>query len=129
MIKSLTQRIRNLNHEFDSLTNKRKEINTGENAEKIDKLLHKVQRWDSIANQVPLIVSRLQSLKDVHEESLLFGETIRKLTSHQEEIQSLLGSQDVVLSKLEQAFQNNAKIIEANVKSIDQRIQALQQNK
>lgn len=127
MIKSLTQRIRNLNHEFDSLANKRQELNTNDNTEKIDKLLLKMERWESIARQVPLVVSRLQSLKDVHEQSILFGETIRKLTTNQDIIRQQLISQDKLLEKVDGVFQNNVKIIEENVNSIDQRIRALQE--
>ncbi len=129
-IRSLTQRIRNLNHEFDTLASKKQQnatvVQMTHSSESLDDVMDKINKWNSVANQVPLIVSRLQSLKTAHDDSILFGDTIRRLTTHQTEISSILSSNDTLLNQLKEAFADNMNTIESNVQHMDQRMQALQ---
>jgi len=71
----------------------------------VEELFSLVSKWDNTADQVPLIVERLVSLRDVHEQSANAVETIQQMESDQERTSSLLKNCLDSLSKV------NKKII------------------
>lgn len=84
-----------------------------------------VEKWNLVIQQLPQIISRLASLKTVHDESINFSKCLKSLQNQQREITKLLQSQEHLLSQIEKGFQTNTTIIEKNITNIDARISTL----
>lgn len=59
-----------------------------------------MNKWDSTSEQLPMIVSRLQSLKILHEEAAAFSKNIQELESQQDEMKKLLKSDSELLKQV-----------------------------
>jgi dynactin-2 len=126
MLDSLNNRVKTINNELEHISTKKSMlINTNVNAARVDKLYEKVQRWESIANQVPHVVSRLQSLKTVHDDATYFMEYMKNMKQQYGDLTSLLGSQQDLLQQVEKGYVDNMFIIEENISSLDRRMISL----
>jgi len=72
-----------------------------------------------------MIISRLQSLRPLHEESLTFAQTIRYLSQQQGQIVQLLSSHNVHLIKVENGLADNMATIQKNIDTINERMQMI----
>ncbi len=59
-----------------------------------------MSRADVSLQQLPMVISRLQSLRPLHEESLAFSQTIRHMQNQQNEILQLLTANYDILNKV-----------------------------
>ncbi len=94
--------------------------------QKISELYELLGRWDTFANQLPLIIARLQSLRVIHEQAALAVERQQEIQKNQEEIQKLLLKDQQMLEKLGNEFKSNQQQIEANMKAINDKMEKLQ---
>ncbi|KAF0980116.1 hypothetical protein FDP41_013765 [Naegleria fowleri] len=118
-------RVKFISKELDSISSS-ENLGIGFNSEKVDRLYQKVRKWDELAMQVPMIVSRLQTLKIVHDEAIYFAGTVTKLKEQQEELMELLHGNADVLENFNQNFSENLAIINNNMKSLQERIRNLE---
>jgi hypothetical protein len=93
--------------------------------EKIASLYSIMHRWDTTAQQLPLVVSRLQSLKDLHEESADAAVRLQHVARTQDKCRLLLQSDRTALRKLQESVAANAKIMHTNVTALESRFTAL----
>jgi len=122
-----TQRIvATVSKEIDSILEKQKAFqNKQVNEKKIADMFELMSKWDSTNQQLPAIVSRLKSLKSLHEEAASFSHTVHELEAQQDEMKKLLKSDSELLKQLEENFKKNVNVIQNNVSSLDGRIAVL----
>jgi len=82
-------------------------------------------RWDLISQQLPNIVSRLQTLKSLHNESVSFQQGVQQLEAQQEDIKSLLKFNGELMTKVDTNFKSNLNIVQSNVKVLETRFSDL----
>jgi len=95
--------------------------------EKINKLFEMMTRWDQAALQLPTIVSRLRSIKNLHEESANIVEKVNRLDTQNKLIQQTLESNKNILASVQQSLQENAQTMQNNMKLIQERLQKITQ--
>jgi len=92
---------------------------------KIEECYATILKWDPIAQQLPIIINRLQSLKVLHEESVLFNETLNQITTEQAQVSELLKSNENTFKELDKNFKVNTQAILSNIEALDKRFVAL----
>ncbi|XP_065196289.1 dynactin subunit 2-like [Sycon ciliatum] len=95
---------------------------------KVAELYDMVNRWDSVAVAVPDLLSRLKSLKLLHEQATHFGNTLRDVDIGQQQINGRLESQSKVLSDLKESLRVNMESIQTNCQNLESRIQRLMES-
>lgn len=95
--------------------------------EKIEKMFDMMTRWDQAAIQLPTVVQRLRSLKNLHEESADVVEKVQRLDTQHKLIKQTLESNEQILKQVNQSLAENAKTMSTNVQAIEDRIAKLQQ--
>ncbi len=126
MLDSLNNRVRTINSELDHISTKKSMLfNTNVNAARVDKLYEKVLKWQSMANHVPHVVTRLESLKTVHDDSVYLSETLKNTKQQQVDLQELLNVQETLLKQVEQGYIENMANVESNISTLDQRMNEL----
>jgi len=85
-----------------------------------------MQRWDQASLQLPTIVSRLRSLKTLHEESSDALNKVNNLETQQKLIQETLKSNQELLYKVSQSLMENSKLMVNNIQSFESRITKIQ---
>lgn len=74
---------------------------------------------------VPLLISRLETLKHIHDDAIHFASHLHKLQSQQEQIQHALQTNDTLLHHVQEQMQQNQIILEQNMRALDERIKLL----
>jgi len=74
---------------------------------------------------LPIIINRLQSLKVLHEESVIFNETLNQITTEQTQVSELLKSNENTFKELDKNFKANTQAILSNIEALDKRFVAL----
>eukprot|EP01084_Bolivina_argentea_P306374 529419_1 len=90
--------------------------------EKINKLFDMMTRWDQAALQLPTIVQRLRSIKNLHEESANVIEKVNKLEVQNKLIQQSLTSNKSILNNVQKSLAENASVMSKNMKLIQERL-------
>jgi len=125
-IETIQQTINTVSKDMDLLLQKQKSFQTKTiNEKKINQIFEIMTKWDETNDQLPLLVSRLKSLKSLHEEAASFSRTVKDLELQQEEMKKLLKSDAEILKQLEEGFKKNLNLIQNNFTSLDNRITSL----
>eukprot|EP01117_Protostelium_nocturnum_P007067 TRINITY_DN2535_c0_g1_i1.p1 TRINITY_DN2535_c0_g1~~TRINITY_DN2535_c0_g1_i1.p1 ORF type:complete len:423 (-),score=108.94 TRINITY_DN2535_c0_g1_i1:28-1296(-) len=127
-IADLQKNVQLFNHQIETAIEKKKafaNIAPAINEQKINELFDIVNKWDVTAQQLPSIVQRLQSLRNLHEQSISFVNTVQQVESQQEEMRQLLQSNNELASKLEGNFSSNMNVIQSNISSLEKRFDDL----
>merc|ERR1712154_654906 len=90
--------------------------------EKINKLFDMMTRWDQSALQLPTIVSRLRSVKNLHEESANVVQKVNRLDTQNKMIQQALESNKNMLENVQSSLSQNAATMTKNMESITARL-------
>eukprot|EP01084_Bolivina_argentea_P066786 121764_1 len=96
--------------------------------EKINKLFDMMTRWDQSALQLPKVVARLRSIKNLHEESANVVHKVNRLEVQNKLIESSLQSNMNILKNVQTSLSQNAQTMQNNMKLIEERLGAIQQN-
>merc|ERR1712241_216840 len=86
--------------------------------EKINKLFEMMTRWDEAALQLPTIVDRLRSVKNLHEESANIVQKVNRLETQNKLIQQSLQSNKNMLQNVEKSLSKNAETMQKNMQLI-----------
>lgn len=84
-----------------------------------------LNKWDSFVDVVPDLISRLQSLKSLHEQASHFGQSLLQLDSSQSTLNSQIQGQAKLLNELEASFAANVSAIEGNCERVESRVNVL----
>eukprot|EP00484_Ammonia_sp_Unknown_P001157 CAMPEP_0197022370 /NCGR_PEP_ID=MMETSP1384-20130603/3285_1 /TAXON_ID=29189 /ORGANISM="Ammonia sp." /LENGTH=386 /DNA_ID=CAMNT_0042450407 /DNA_START=31 /DNA_END=1191 /DNA_ORIENTATION=- len=95
--------------------------------EKINKLFDMMTRWDQAALQLPTIVSRLRSVKNLHEESANIVQKVNRLETQNQLIQKSLESNQNILNNVTKSLQENATTMQNNMRLIQERLDKINQ--
>lgn len=93
--------------------------------EKINKLYEMMTKWDESSEQLPFVISRLQSLRELHEESAATVMRVQSMDNDQAEITRLLTHDKQALDRVEKNLASNLKVMQNNVKTLEARITEL----
>merc|ERR1712176_440615 len=94
--------------------------------EKIKKMFDMMTRWDQAALQLPTIVSRLRSVKNLHEESANVVQKVNRLETQNKLIQKSLESNKNMLQNVQSSLSQNAATMTKNMESTTERSNKLQ---
>jgi len=120
--ESLKRKLTSVSEEIDEVIEKSKTLPPlTMDEQKIASIFEMMNKWDTVALQMPTLVSRLQSLKALHEESSNFSHTVDKIATEQEEIKQLLKNHTDLGNKLEETFRTNLSTIQSNVTVLEKR--------
>mmetsp|Transcript_25060 Transcript_25060/g.39837 ORF Transcript_25060/g.39837 Transcript_25060/m.39837 type:complete len:92 (-) Transcript_25060:440-715(-) len=84
-------------------------------------------RWDQAALQLPTIVSRLRSVKNLHEESANIVQKVNRLETQNQLIQKSLESNQNILNNVTKSLQENATTMQNNMRLIQERLDKINQ--
>mmetsp|Transcript_38299 Transcript_38299/g.33855 ORF Transcript_38299/g.33855 Transcript_38299/m.33855 type:complete len:403 (+) Transcript_38299:21-1229(+) len=90
--------------------------------EKINKLFDMMTRWDQAALQLPTVVNRLRSIKNLHEESANIVQKVNRLETQNKMISKSLESNQQILQNVTKSLSENALTMQNNMKSIQERL-------
>jgi len=86
-----------------------------------------MQRSDQTSLQLPTVISKLHSLKSLHEDSANVVEKVQNIEIQQKMIQQTLESNKQILTEVSESLGQNQKIIANNIQSFELRINQLQE--
>lgn len=124
-IDHVDARLQGILHHVNALSEKRQEVENSAKQSKVTELYDLLNKWDSFVDVVPDLITRLQSLKALHEQASQFGQSLLELDSSQSTLNSQMRGQAKLLSELEASFKSNVATIEANCERVEARINAL----
>ncbi|KAJ1977048.1 hypothetical protein H4R34_003738 [Dimargaris verticillata] len=95
--------------------------------DKINHLFDLVGKIDPLVETTPALVTRLQSLQSLHREATLYTQTLRQCSTDQTRIDDEMNTLRDIATQLQGNIKDNTATIEANMASLDQRIETLAQ--
>jgi len=124
-LEVLQRTVTNLSAELDKLAEKkqRQEEDPGIKAHEmqVKEMFGMMNRWDAVSLQLPNIVSRLQTLKSLHEGAASFSESVNVLENQQEEIKKLLTFNGDLMKQVDSNFKSNLNTVQGNVQMLEKR--------
>ncbi|XP_015756498.1 PREDICTED: dynactin subunit 2-like [Acropora digitifera] len=112
-------------HHLSTLTDKKEGVENAAKLDKVTELYDFLNKWDSFVDVVPDLISRLQSLKSLHEQASHFGQSLLQLDSSQSTLNSQIQGQAKLLNELEASFAANVSAVEANCERVESRVNVL----
>merc|ERR1712151_570839 len=89
---------------------------------KVNELFELCHSWSSTAASLPAVVSRLQSLQALHQESESFASRLGALDSQQQELAKLLETTNASVGELGKHLKENVSAIMENMKALEQKM-------
>lgn len=112
--------------EVNSVLQKKNQLEgVGSNAEldkKANELYEFCHRWSTVAPSLPALVSRLQSLQALHQESGSFATRLSSLEQRQDELASLLDSASTAVQDLSKGLQENMSVVRDSMRQLEQKM-------
>ena len=112
-------------HKLKESTNVQAALATQADRDKIQQIYDKLVSVQDVAASVPALVDRLVTLKTVHDESLDLSTRVKKMEQSQGMLQDLLESDVSILTNIEKSLQDNVQIFQANIQTLDERMNHL----
>jgi len=126
MLETVGRKAQGLSTHLATLLKQKKQVApSSDQEEMIEKLHRTLQKWDSVAVAIPNIVARLHALKGLQDSSLTVASTVGKMEEAHASLTEDIKAQGGHLSTVEKSFAENAKMISANVASLEARIEAV----
>lgn len=121
-LEFLSRNIQNINLELDQVIAKNKEKKmTSEETQQITELHQKLEKTEGTIEEIPIIVERLENLKELHEESAGLALNLSTLKNSQQFMRAILDENSDVLKQLETNFLKNIEILNKNLGILEQR--------
>eukprot|EP00823_Brevimastigomonas_motovehiculus_P002146 TRINITY_DN1364_c0_g1_i1.p1 TRINITY_DN1364_c0_g1~~TRINITY_DN1364_c0_g1_i1.p1 ORF type:complete len:502 (+),score=221.81 TRINITY_DN1364_c0_g1_i1:114-1619(+) len=95
--------------------------------EKVERLYQMMTRWDQCAQQLPLVISRLQSLRELHEESAQSVSRLSAVEKQMDTTQALLEHDKSTLEQVSKSLSTNLTTMSSNMDSLDSRMKLLRE--
>mmetsp|Transcript_22955 Transcript_22955/g.38448 ORF Transcript_22955/g.38448 Transcript_22955/m.38448 type:complete len:415 (+) Transcript_22955:34-1278(+) len=128
-LDAFQQKLKSLTPQLDVLIKQKNLLGgSGVNDKKVSELFSMVERWDSVAQNLPQLASRLQSLRTLHEECADLRASVLAILSEQGLLTESTKSCTTLLDELRKTFESNMSQIGKNITSVEQRISDLQSN-
>jgi len=125
-LDSLFGRISYVNQQLDRLGNKKAQVSLeGGKLSKIEASHDSYKQLETTAEGLPDLIGRFESLQVVHEESANIVNKVDKLKENQNAVLRNLGENQELLKKMEETFKTNLEMMNANIKSLQDRVAKL----
>eukprot|EP00457_Paulinella_chromatophora_P005055 gb/GEZN01005068.1/.p1 GENE.gb/GEZN01005068.1/~~gb/GEZN01005068.1/.p1 ORF type:complete len:405 (+),score=74.52 gb/GEZN01005068.1/:261-1475(+) len=124
----VTGRVSQLGQAFDKLQGSQEKAAAAKKAgvaDKVEEVFAQMNKWDSAAQRLPVVIERLHSLRYVHEEAADATLRLQGLETMVGNASKLMEEDREALDQLKAVVQSNAQRMEANVTSLQQRLAAL----
>lgn len=112
--------------DMDALAAKKAELEGGSTDQNLDKKVNQLyefcHRWSATAASLPAIVSRLQSLQALHQQSASFASRLLALEQQQDELTKLLEVTNTAVQQLGKGLQENMTIMNDNMRSLEEKL-------
>ena len=92
---------------------------------KVAEMLEVAQKWDAVADSLPLIVDRLAALDPLHQQTLQFSQALNTIDTLQQQINTSNKSNTTSLETLKVNMGQNMQNIQSNIASLEKRIENL----
>jgi len=89
---------------------------------KVSRLYDMCHRWGAAASSLPTLVSRLQTLQALHQQSASFASRLGALEKQQDELAGLLDATSIAVQELGISMQENMRIMKDNMQSLEEKI-------
>jgi len=89
---------------------------------KVSELYEFCHRWSATSASLPAIVSRLQTLQALHQQSATFASRLTALEQQQDELAKLLDVTSRAVQDLGRGLQENMTIVKDNMRSLEEKI-------
>jgi len=89
---------------------------------KVSRLYDLCHRWSGAASSLPALVSRLQTLQALHQQSASFASRLGALEKQQDELAGLLDATSIAVQELGVSMQENMRIMKDNMQSLEEKI-------
>lgn len=99
---------------------------SGEILGKVEELYIMMQRWDSTASSIPLVVDRLVALRKVHDGAARVTGALESVEAVEADVQATLSNQKNVLKELSSNLEDNVKQTLANFEALSKRLSAVE---
>jgi len=123
-IENIHRRIKGVMQElndFETVRAKQGQVSSP-HEEKIETVYALMTKWDHVSSTVPVLVSRLQSLKEIHEDSANAMVRLENVEKQIETCQTILTDDKSTLTKIGQNFAANVKTIQTNISGLETRL-------
>lgn len=124
-IDAISRRVHVVMNEVESMLIKKGELVDASDHnldQKVGELYEFCHRWTSTASSLPSIVSRLQSLQGLHQQSASFVTRLQGLEQQQEELARLLETTNSAVQELGKSLQDNMTTVRDNMKTLEEKI-------
>jgi len=123
-LTALTHKATAVTHQLKDIQKEKRELEDHE-TEAVNKVAAAVERWEPLAEELPLVIERLFALRRVHTEAAELTGAVATLSSSQTVMQSTIASQESLLAKLEANLEKNMQTMAQNMKVLEGRYEAL----
>ncbi|KAJ3440503.1 dynactin subunit [Anaeramoeba flamelloides] len=89
-------------------------------------IYEKMKKYNKIVNEIPILISRLNILQQIHEEKISVIKHLYELESKQKELETNTSHQKPVLDILKQNLEENMKVIKSNMELLQKRVKKIQ---
>jgi len=125
-IEAIAHQVHVVMGDVDSMLAKKAELQ-GSNAgadidQKVNELYEFCHRWTATSASLPLIVSRLQTLQSLHQQSASFASRLATLETQQDELTKLLETTHVAVQELGRSLHENMTIVKENMRTMEEKM-------
>mmetsp|Transcript_92854 Transcript_92854/g.262841 ORF Transcript_92854/g.262841 Transcript_92854/m.262841 type:complete len:416 (+) Transcript_92854:107-1354(+) len=89
---------------------------------KVNQLYELCHRWSATSASLPMVVSRLQSLQALHQQSATFASRLSALEQQQDELTKLLDVTNAAVGQLGRSLQENMTTVNENMRTLEEKI-------
>lgn len=128
-LDKLQARIASLQSDLKDLEEEKRKaaVPSSEHESRVASLYATVSRWDATAQQLPAVVARLQSLRELHEESADAVLRLQAVERQSAGVDELLKEDKQLLQDASESLASNMETMQANMTHLEQRFAALEQ--
>lgn len=124
-LEHIDARLHSIISKLTQISERKVQIDDLEKQNKISELYDLVNKSSDIRSSIPNLLSRLETLKDLHVEALQFSGAISYLDNLQQRLLESIETNEKDLTDLKNSFDKNSESIKSLLADFDKRIQAL----
>ncbi|KAI9193190.1 Dynamitin-domain-containing protein [Polychytrium aggregatum] len=84
-----------------------------------------MERLEPMSNIIPQLITRLHSLKTLHQEAAVFSESLKMLTQGQDKLEDNSKLMQSAIARLESSIADNQASVENNIEALEKRMSGL----
>lgn len=122
---TLPERLKKDAQDIANVLHKELQEERGEQVLRTATLLEKMDKWEYIAESVPMVVERLRSLKCVQEEAMHFSTTLASIGKQVDILQQRNETNSTLIQNVQRSLEVNVATVQKNMDLLDQQLQSL----